>query len=131
MCVCVKYAFAYIDVNSRGAKPAIGDMKNYLPLHHAVMNNQEKVVDSMLEYFPQCYCVSFLSVDCSNEHVCVCVCVCVYTCTFVCVCVCVCTFVCVCVCTCLCVHMYMCEHIYMHAQVRMHVCMHVCVHAFS
>ncbi|XP_076452363.1 uncharacterized protein LOC143287987 isoform X2 [Babylonia areolata] len=41
---------------SRGANPAIADMKNYLPLHYAVLNNQEKVVDSMLDYFPQTYC---------------------------------------------------------------------------
>ncbi|PVD38559.1 hypothetical protein C0Q70_01175 [Pomacea canaliculata] len=41
---------------SHGANPAISDMKCYLPLHHAVLNNQEKVVDKMLEYFPQSYC---------------------------------------------------------------------------
>lgn len=42
---------------SHGANPTIQDMKDYLPLHHAVLNNQEKVVDAMLEdhYFPQCY----------------------------------------------------------------------------
>ncbi|XP_070186884.1 ankyrin-1-like isoform X2 [Littorina saxatilis] len=46
---------------SRGANPAIVDMKNYLPLHYAVLNNQEKVVDAMLEYFPQCYCGLYMA----------------------------------------------------------------------
>nr|KAG5709649.1 hypothetical protein BaRGS_027674 [Batillaria attramentaria] len=40
---------------NRGANPTIKDMKDYLPLHHAVLNNQEKAVDAMLEHFPQCY----------------------------------------------------------------------------
>lgn len=39
----------------QGANPTIRDMQNYLPLHHAVLNNQEKVVAAMLDCFPHCY----------------------------------------------------------------------------
>ncbi|XP_060074269.1 ankyrin-3-like isoform X2 [Ylistrum balloti] len=41
----------------RGATPVICDVEGYLPLHHAVLENMEEVVDAMLvpEYFPSTY----------------------------------------------------------------------------
>ncbi|XP_033728424.1 LOW QUALITY PROTEIN: ankyrin-1-like [Pecten maximus] len=41
----------------RGANPVIGDVEGYLPLHHAVVQNHEEVVDAMLiqDYFPFTY----------------------------------------------------------------------------
>ncbi|GFR73356.1 ankyrin-2 [Elysia marginata] len=38
-----------------GASPVITDMDGYLPLHHAVLNNQEGVVEEILEHFPLTY----------------------------------------------------------------------------
>ncbi|XP_076459845.1 uncharacterized protein LOC143292985 isoform X3 [Babylonia areolata] len=38
-----------------GASAAIRDMKSYLPLQYAVRKNHERVVDVMLQHFPQCY----------------------------------------------------------------------------
>ncbi|XP_067685629.1 serine/threonine-protein phosphatase 6 regulatory ankyrin repeat subunit B-like isoform X2 [Haliotis asinina] len=38
-----------------GANPSISDMESYLPLHHAVLNNHETVVDLFLDFFPETY----------------------------------------------------------------------------
>ncbi|XP_071103515.1 serine/threonine-protein phosphatase 6 regulatory ankyrin repeat subunit B-like isoform X3 [Haliotis cracherodii] len=38
-----------------GANPSISDMESYLPLHHAVLNNHEAVVDLFLDFFPDTY----------------------------------------------------------------------------
>ncbi|KAK3598963.1 hypothetical protein CHS0354_024634 [Potamilus streckersoni] len=38
-----------------GARPAIQDMQGYLPLHHAILHNQEETVEAILEFFPETY----------------------------------------------------------------------------
>ncbi|KAL4220754.1 hypothetical protein ACF0H5_021148 [Mactra antiquata] len=38
-----------------GANPGVVDMKIYLPLHYAVLNNREGVVDAFREHFPDTY----------------------------------------------------------------------------
>ncbi|CAG5119233.1 unnamed protein product, partial [Candidula unifasciata] len=37
------------------AVPTIADMAGYLPLHHAVMNNHESVVDVILDFYPDTF----------------------------------------------------------------------------
>ncbi|KAK6166591.1 hypothetical protein SNE40_023246 [Patella caerulea] len=39
----------------QGANPAISDMKGLLPLHHAVFNNHEPIVDLFCDFFPVAY----------------------------------------------------------------------------
>lgn len=46
---------------SHDANPVIGDINGYLPLHHAVLNNHESVIDTFLEFFPKAYTVRILS----------------------------------------------------------------------
>ncbi|XP_061165516.1 ankyrin-3-like isoform X2 [Saccostrea echinata] len=40
---------------SKGANPVIADIKQLFPLHHAVLNNQEEAVKTILEFFPTSY----------------------------------------------------------------------------
>ncbi|XP_041374461.1 ankyrin-3-like isoform X2 [Gigantopelta aegis] len=39
----------------QGANPGIADMDGYLPLHHAILNNQEMVLDVFLHFFPDTF----------------------------------------------------------------------------
>ncbi|KAL3857650.1 hypothetical protein ACJMK2_012297, partial [Sinanodonta woodiana] len=38
-----------------GARPSIPDMQGYLPLHHAIVHNQEETVETILKFFPETY----------------------------------------------------------------------------
>lgn len=39
----------------KGANPGIADINGYLPLHHAVLQNHDDVVDVILDFFPLTY----------------------------------------------------------------------------